>query len=401
MPPKGFSDSWKFLCKEVFKGDEHRTLSKGEGRVSGQFVPSPRERARVRVRHAAFTLAEVLITLAIIGVVAALTLPTLMKTISDKVESNRKKVLTAKIVKGLNMLSTQDSGLNISYSNSEEFVRALSKYLKMTTICSKDNLKNCFAYDKIGYEANGSNKEVEISSIKTAQNLKLQNGEWLDLAGFVLADGTPFIVSWNNNCGSLNDDKGVSIVDPDRPLKDLPVQCLDGIYDKNGTNGPNKYGSDVTTWGSAKVGSSCVDEIGGVCITTAAFDPTPITKSECESLKSSLGISECYYDTDYWAGAVKQCGGVSKLPTEDQLIDIARVIYNNNSITTDTTYYGSPDSSKIPSSLTGLGSSWYDLWSGREKSAYSAYYRYFFSSNTGRDYYPRDTSHNRAVCVGD
>ena len=300
MPPKGFSDSWKFLCKEVFKGDEHRTLSKGEGRVSGQFVPSPRlcrteqsgelfcerravvsgqfvpsprlcrteqsgelfcerravvngqfvpspgERARVRVRHAAFTLAEVLITLAIIGVVAALTLPTLMKTINDKVEANRKKVLTAKIVKGLNMLSTQDSGLNISYSNSEEFVRALSKYLKMTTICSKDNLKNCFAYDKIGYEANGSNKEVEISSIKTAQNLKLQNGEWLDLAGFVMADGTPFIVSWNNNCGSLNDDKGVSIVDPDRPLKDLPVQCLDGIYDKNGTNGPNKYGSDIT-----------------------------------------------------------------------------------------------------------------------------------------------------------
>ncbi|MBR1425814.1 type II secretion system protein, partial [bacterium] len=53
---------------------------------------------------AAFTLAEVLITLAIIGVVAAMTLPTLIAKINEKADSNQKAVIEAKLIQGLNML---------------------------------------------------------------------------------------------------------------------------------------------------------------------------------------------------------------------------------------------------------------------------------------------------------
>ncbi|MBR1424093.1 type II secretion system protein, partial [bacterium] len=56
------------------------------------------------VAKAAFTLAEVLITLAIIGVVAALTLPTLIAKVNEKVDGNQKKVTEAKLIQGLNML---------------------------------------------------------------------------------------------------------------------------------------------------------------------------------------------------------------------------------------------------------------------------------------------------------
>ncbi|MBR1424890.1 type II secretion system protein [bacterium] len=52
---------------------------------------------------AAFTLAEVLITLAIIGVVAAMTLPTLIAKINEKADSNQKAVIEAKLIQGLNM----------------------------------------------------------------------------------------------------------------------------------------------------------------------------------------------------------------------------------------------------------------------------------------------------------
>ncbi|MBR1424569.1 type II secretion system protein, partial [bacterium] len=49
-------------------------------------------------RKAAFTLAEVLITLAVIGVVAAMTLPTLIAKINEKADSNQKAVIEAKLI---------------------------------------------------------------------------------------------------------------------------------------------------------------------------------------------------------------------------------------------------------------------------------------------------------------
>ncbi|MBR1425058.1 type II secretion system protein [bacterium] len=66
-------------------------------------------------KRAAFTLAEVLITLAIIGVVAAMTLPTLIAKINEKADSNQKAVIEAKLIQGLNMLDLH-GGMNDTYS---------------------------------------------------------------------------------------------------------------------------------------------------------------------------------------------------------------------------------------------------------------------------------------------
>ena len=49
-----------------------------------------------------FTLAWVLITLTIIGVVAALTIPTLWAKIGTIVNSNRKEVIEDRLLEGLN-----------------------------------------------------------------------------------------------------------------------------------------------------------------------------------------------------------------------------------------------------------------------------------------------------------
>jgi len=179
--------------------------------------------------RAAFTLAEVLITIGVIGVVAAITIPALMTNINKRVIAHKKVVMEKKLLDGLNMMSNRENGLSVKYNNTEEFVRALSKYLKIVSICSNTTLNKCFPYNKVNYDSNGETKSVDLTSITTAKKLKLEGNNWLDPAGFVMADGTPIILSYNNDCG--DDIK----VDPDKPSKAIPTACIDGLYDNNGS----------------------------------------------------------------------------------------------------------------------------------------------------------------------
>lgn len=112
-------------------------------------------------QKSAFTLAEVLITLGIIGVVAAITIPGFAVKINDKVNARQLEVFKTRFAESLNMYSHKENGLNISYNNTEEFVRGLSKHMKMIQICGKDNLHDCFPSDKIYYDKNGETKDVE------------------------------------------------------------------------------------------------------------------------------------------------------------------------------------------------------------------------------------------------
>ena len=45
----------------------------------------------------------------------------------------------------------------------------------------------------------------------------------------------------------------------------------------------------------------------------APFTPKPVTRAECEQMKAEGMVDNCYYD--YFAGAVKQCGGKGNMPT--------------------------------------------------------------------------------------
>ncbi|MBR1424641.1 type II secretion system protein, partial [bacterium] len=123
---------------------------------------------------AGFTLAEVLITLAIIGVVAALTLPTLIAKVNEKVDGNQKKVTEAKLIQGLNMLDLH-GGINNTYSSTAEFVEELSKYMKITKICDGTNtaFSECIPYSEITYNNGTEDKTVEITKLNTADALGL------------------------------------------------------------------------------------------------------------------------------------------------------------------------------------------------------------------------------------
>ncbi len=83
----------------------------------------------------AFTLAEVLITLAVIGIVAALTIPTL-------VSKNQNKQLYIQFMKSYNTIS---NAANFSILDNGVVLRDLGQYFKNTKVCNNDN--NYCGYD--------------------------------------------------------------------------------------------------------------------------------------------------------------------------------------------------------------------------------------------------------------
>lgn len=80
-------------------------------------------------RKVAFTLAEVLITLGIIGVVAALTLPLLITNVQSKIRTARIENIEQK----LNQATDEMNALEgvAPYTSTTEFVNVLQKHLKL------------------------------------------------------------------------------------------------------------------------------------------------------------------------------------------------------------------------------------------------------------------------------
>ncbi len=137
-------------------------------------------------------------------------------------------------------------------------------------------------------------------------------------------------------------------------------------------------------------------------IVTPVQVPTPVTKAKCEELKENgYPINACDSNTDYWAGAVQTCKDNGyRLPTDDDLTKIAQYLYNDPSIGND--YKEETlDTSKIPSALSGLGSSLFLLWSGSEGSATTACRRGFYNLSTYRTRNARYNSLIWMVCVTD
>ena len=346
----------------------------------------------------AFTLAEVLITLGIIGVVAALTMPALITNIQDRIQAKRIENINQKLSKVTDKMAVQ-SGLT-GYGTTMAFVQEMSKHMKIAKICDNEHLAECWPTQEV--TLNDEGKTWEIAKTKNAKTLKISTNaeDWADTVGIVTGDGTGMILSYNKKCEFSVDDVGLKY--DNSTGKSNSLVCLSGVFDWNGSSKPNKLGKDVTMLAPASgLGTECAIEVGGKCF-TAPFTPTPLTKAQCEAEKDKLGIKGCYFSNDYWAGAVKQCGGVSKMPTQADLTELAKVLYNASNISSSGDTDGLTLDPSVASSL-GLGftgTSFY-FWSGEEEDSYNAYYRGFDSSSTYWYGLNRNNYSRQAVCLGE
>lgn len=184
----------------------------------------------------AFTLAEVLITLGIIGVVAAMTIPTLMnKTNEAELKTAWKKqfsVINQAAMSVLNengggtFLNAFDSGSNKDLAACENMKDMFKRYLKYT--------KECSGIAADGGAGAGSTPEGcwhPSNTIKLLNNASA-GGFGVDEPGLILADGTLVIFRlYKSDC---SDGTGVDL-----------TRCGVINVDVNGFKKPNVIGKDI------------------------------------------------------------------------------------------------------------------------------------------------------------
>lgn len=248
----------------------------------------------------AFTLAEVLITLGIIGVVAAMTLPAFISNVQDRIKAKRIENINQKLSKVTDKMAAT-SGL-IGYPDTMAFVEEMQKHMSIAKVCDNSHLADCWGSTEVDLNKDG--KTWEIAKTKTAKTLKVPNGvqnNWDNTVGIVTADGVPLIVSYDKSC-NFSADKGLTY-NKEAALSNS-MSCLSGVMDWNGGGKPNKLGKDVVTFGVAGgLGQDCAIEASGKCFSS----PFQATYSE----------------------AVEKCGGIENLPSVEDFNGIANLVYPN------------------------------------------------------------------------
>ena len=284
--------SWKLLCRasiQQWGGGQSKLLATLDG---FEYLETLKVSKSSNENKKGFTLAEVLITLGIIGVVAAITLPMLITNVRNHVKAKRIENIEQKFSKATDKMVAL--GVYTGHASTAEFVNELGKHLKLAKVCDNSNLASCWPYAEVQLS---DGKMWKIADTKKAKNMKMDDSEtatWDDTMGIITADGTSMILSYNTKC-AIDDTQAISW----SGSKSSTTGCVAGIYDWNGATKPNKYnngegnGGDVIAFNSKGLGSSCAIEVGELCL-TAPFVPTPLTKSECELIKSTHEIRECY-----------------------------------------------------------------------------------------------------------
>lgn len=175
-----------------------------------------------------FTLAEVLITLGVIGVVAAMTIPTLMTKISDAQNKTRLKAAYSILSRALKLAQEDDEDWRTwDYYHdpacTRDIYNKLSKYMKVAQNCGMSN--DCWAQTKA----------------KNGQNALYANSNGLldESYTFILMDGFAFAFDiWQ--AYNIKNVAGVSSENLINPSATLVI-----AVDVNGKSRPNTLGKDV------------------------------------------------------------------------------------------------------------------------------------------------------------
>ena len=208
-------------------------------------------------KNVAFTMAEILLSLTIIGVVAAITLPSLTGNINERTWNTQRKALYARFSQALALMPslngygiyTKDeyNDITIADTAAETFLTdGLSKVLKINNICDHEHLEDCGIPRNIT-TLNGDVLSNFTGSYNTLGNFYGKFGNIIDFeystntntkaAAFETQNGESIIVYYNPNC--IDDLGEVSGYRPEFYM------CANFVYDLNGNKGPNTVGKDI------------------------------------------------------------------------------------------------------------------------------------------------------------
>ena len=346
-------------------------------------------------KKASFTLAETLLTLAIIGIVAAMVMPALMTKCNSFIWSTGQDLFEKKLDVAMRMMNTNDTVEG--YDTTESFANELKNNIKITEICTGDNITNCFP-EKIIWTA--GEDPIEVTS-DIVHYVKDNNQDWAETVGVRFNNGVEALIAYDKNCTGdpLNNQFAAS-------------ECLGIIYDVSGHKSPNTNGKDLLSNANVLAlggDAGCVYELSdGTCFTKILSPGTgysALTYAECTAQKSELGLSYCCptsvcpNNNDYYAGAAKACGGKSHLPSLAQLATLANDLYNTSGIGESTCKaFLTLDTDKASAFISVYGDKLFTIWANKEYNGGFAENRYFYSQDTGQDDLDRYRTY-LAVCV--
>lgn len=306
----------------------------------------------------AFTLAELLITLSVIGLVAILTIPTMIENHQQKAWNTASTVFERKLEEALKSMNTQET--LAGHANTLDFVNELSKHIKINKICKNDNLMSCFE-DKGTWNVLdvATKQEKDFTFLfSDKQNASDLGQDWnTEVIGLQFANGITGLLAYNPIC----------VANP-YSNQFTGRDCIALIYDTSAFKKPNTFSKDIRSINTLV--NKCTIKLNGKCL-SAPFYPLPVSKAECEDLKmNGYGIEDCLYENDYWAGAVKICGGTRKMPSMNDIYTyLAPYLYDADSIYNDVLYLNYDKVSKLGLNFTegntftlATGSE----WTGRE-----------------------------------
>ncbi len=242
----------------VSKANDAATqLSERQLAQSTNVALSPRKRY-------AFTMAEILLSLTIIGVVAAITLPSLMANINERTWNTQRKALYARMSQAIAMMpqlngygeyegTNTDGSVTVTKDTAAEafLTEGLSKVLKINNICDATHLADC------GIAASFTNLAGTTKTWPT--NLSELNSMFTGSYDNTANDGSIYQnpqKDINTNAAAFETQNGESIALYYNPYctadtegnaghYSQPKMCANFIYDLNGNKGPNSVGKDI------------------------------------------------------------------------------------------------------------------------------------------------------------
>ncbi len=188
-----------------------------------------------------------MLSLTIIGVVAAITLPSLTGNINERTWNTQRKALYARMSQAVSLMPALNG-----YSDSETLVTAgLSKVLKINNICDSDHLTDCGITSKninklsggtmsmptTIEELNSKNTSVEWVNPNNASDSVSHTQADTEATAFETANGESLLAFYNPSCQADMRETTRFFVQP--------KVCANFVYDLNGNKGPNTVGKDI------------------------------------------------------------------------------------------------------------------------------------------------------------
>ena len=202
----------------------------------------------ITMKHG-FTLAEVLIAIAIIGVVSAITMPVLINKYQEKVTVSKVKKIYSTINQAI-LLSIKDNGYpyewNVDDNRSETSAKQLASYITPYVKILKDcNVQTgCFKYDDV-FLLSGNKHDVNYETNRTYYKFILNDGSYIFMRSSIgkYCEYTDIGVS---TCGLIG-------------------------FDINGPKKPNTIGRDIFVTNITNLGQLKSADINDYCINKGAY----------------------------------------------------------------------------------------------------------------------------------